>query len=141
MLPAFLIGLAFGVLVGLLIARIRQSGESTSPTIARITSPTPPDARTTVLGGFARRTGIGPGRIEVERRIEAKLTPDGMTITVDGETFHRLEDIPDQAAAERVRQLLVTLPSSVEDPTARAKIEGELHDVGIDPDAGQAGST
>jgi hypothetical protein len=141
MLPAFLIGLAFGILVGLLIARIRQSGEASSPTIAQFGSATPPDGRSSVLGGFAQRTGSGPARIEVERRIETKLSPEGMTITVDGETFHRLEDIPDHALADRVRQLLVTLPGSVEDPMARARIEGELHDVGIDPDAGQARST
>jgi hypothetical protein len=141
MLPAFLIGLAFGILVGLLIARIRQSGESSSPTNARFGSGTPPAAPSSILGDFARRTGSAPARIEVERRIETKLTPDGMTITVDGETFHRLEDIPDHALADRVRQLLVTLPGSVEDPMERARIEGELHDAGIDPDAGQAGST
>jgi hypothetical protein len=140
MLPAFLVGLAFGILVGLLIARVRQSGDS-SPTMARIGSPAPPDERSSILGGLARRTGTGPTRIEVERRIETKLTPAGMTITVDGETFHRLEDIPDPALADRVRQLLVTLPSSVEDPAARSKIEGELRDAGIDPDAGPAGAT
>jgi hypothetical protein len=141
MLPAFLIGLAFGILVGLLLARIRQSGDSSSPTIAPIGSPTPSDGRSSLLGGLARRTGSGPTRIEVERRIETKLTPEGMTITVDGQTFHRLEDIPDHALADRVRQLLVSLPSSVEDPAARAKIEDELHDAGIDPDAGEAGLT
>ena len=139
-LAAFLIGLAFGILVGLLIARIRRSDDSASPKIDT-SSPASQAARTSVLGNLGRRSGIGPRRIEIQRRIETKVTPEGMTITVDGETFHRLEDIPDHAVADQVRQLLETLPGSVEDPAARANIESELHDVGIDPPDRGAGST
>jgi hypothetical protein len=140
-LAGVLIGLAIGVVVGLLIARIRPSGDAPPSRVATISPPGPPDSRSSVLGDLGRRAGFGSKRIEIERRIETRLTPEGMTITVDGETFHRLEDIPDHAVAEQVRQLLVTLPSSVEDPTERAKIEGELQDVGIDPADSDAGST
>ena len=65
----------------------------------------------------------------------AKVTPDGLTITIDGHDYHRLEDMPDPAVAAEVRTLLAGTTASVTDPTTRASMEKELRDVGVEPDA------
>jgi hypothetical protein len=72
-------------------------------------------------------------RREVIRKTTAKLTPDGLSLTIDGQEFHRLEDIPDQAVADRMRALLASTAASTTDPALRAKVEQELRDAGIEP--------
>jgi hypothetical protein len=129
---SFLAGLAVGIVLGLLIARLRPSGYS---------SPVGPGSGL-VPGAKSHSDSRGPRRLLgfsiqpklTVRRIETKLTPDGTTITVDGKEFHRLEDIPDPAVAEEVREFLTKTTDAVKDPAMRAELEKELHDAGIEPE-------
>jgi len=87
--------------------------------------------------GFGR-PGLHLTRTKVVRRVAARLKPGGrLTVTVDGQEYHRLEDIPDPAARDQVRTILESLPAQAGDPALREKIEGELQDAGIDPDPGR----
>jgi hypothetical protein len=70
----------------------------------------------------------------IVRRIGTRLEPGGqLTITVDGATYHHLEDIPDAATRDQVRATLDGLPAQVSDEAMREKVVGELHDAGIEP--------
>jgi len=55
-------------------------------------------------------------------------------VTVDGTTYHGIDEIPDPATREQVRNTLEGLPAQVTDPVLRAKVEGELEALGITPD-------
>jgi hypothetical protein len=80
------------------------------------------------------RKGLHVTQTKVVRRVATRLEPGGrLTVTVDGQDYHRLEDIPDPATRDQVRATLESLPGQVTDPALREKVEGELHDAGIDP--------
>jgi hypothetical protein len=70
----------------------------------------------------------------VRHRIETRVEPDGMSVTVDGTTYHGIDEIPDPATREHVRQTLSELSANVTDPVLRAKVEGELEALGITPE-------
>lgn len=126
MIPGFLAGLAIGIVIVLLIVRSRRGPSSTSPGRGALVTTTPPQP--------ADRRGFHLRRQVVQERMVAKVTPDGLTVTIDGQDYHRLEDIPDQKRAAQVRALLASTTASVTDPTTRASMENELRDIGIEPD-------
>jgi hypothetical protein len=132
-IPGFLAGLAIGIVIVimLLIFRSRRPPSSTAPGEAARVTPTPPD--------IADHGGIHLRHQVVKERMVAKVTPDGLTVTIDGQDYHRLEDIPDQARAAQVRALLASTTASVTDPTTRASMEKELRDIGIEPDETSGG--
>jgi hypothetical protein len=121
-LGVFLAGAIVGLVVGLLLGRIRSTG-------ALATSGT-------VEPGSGRR-GFNLTRAVVQREVETRLDPNGLTVVADGQTYHRLEDIPHAGLREQVRKNLVNLRESVSDPETRARIDEELRAVGID-DGGAA---
>jgi hypothetical protein len=128
-IPGFLAGLAIGIVIVivLLIFRSRRSSAPTAPREAAHVMSTPPAIAD--HGGIHLRH-----QVVVKEQMIAKVTPDGLTVTIDGQEYHRLEDIPDQARAAQVRTLLASTTASVTDPTTRASMEKELRDVGIEPD-------
>jgi len=134
-IPGFLAGLAIGVVivVVLLIVRSRRRPSPTIPGDVLPPTPTPPQSAD--HGGVHLRH-----QVVVNERMVAKVTPDGLTVTIDGQDYHRLEDIPDQARAAQVRALLAGTTASITDPTTRATMEKELRDVGIEPDGPPTGS-
>ncbi len=134
-IPGFLAGLAIGVVivVVLLIVRSRRQPGPTPPADGLPPKPTPPQSAD--HGGIHLRH-----QVVVNERMVAKVTPDGLTVTIDGQDYHRLEDIPDQARAAQVRTLLASTTASVADPTTRASMEKELRAIGIEPDGPSTGS-
>src|SRR5438309_440674 len=48
----------------------------------------------------------------VQRKVETRLGPDGLTVVADGQTYHRLEDITDAGLREQVRKNLAGLGES-----------------------------
>jgi hypothetical protein len=69
----------------------------------------------------------------IKSRVEARVTPDGLSAVVDGRTYHDIDDIPDPAIREVVRQTLSSLPATVSDPAMRSRVEKELEDAGLHP--------
>jgi hypothetical protein len=133
LVEGFLAGTIFGVVVGLLIARLWRKPVTTpsgmnAVDVSSTSAPSPITQSREEHGLHLRR--------EVIRRTAAKLTPEGLSVTIDGQEFHRLEDIPDRAVAERMRALLASTAASTTDPTLRAKVEEELRDAGIEPESG-----
>jgi hypothetical protein len=135
----FVAGSVFGVVVGLLIARLWRKPDTT-PT-GMDADEVPPGDSVSPVQQSRDDQGHLHLRREVVRKTEAKLTPDGLSVTVDGQEFHRLEDIPDRAVADRMRELLASTAASTTDPTLRAKVEQELRDAGIEPTPGDQAST
>jgi hypothetical protein len=84
--------------------------------------------------GIPGETRLRYSKTFVKRRIETRVTPDGIAITVDGTTYHGIDEIPDPATRDQVRKTLEALPEQVTDPVLRAKVEGELEALGITPD-------
>jgi hypothetical protein len=133
-----LAGLAIGIVVGLLIARLRQRPDAAPPGMNTLTTSTLSSPSGAAADASSGKEGHEPrvfrGRREiVKRRTEAKVTPDGLTITVDGREFHLLAAIPDSRLADEVRALLVDTATSVTDPATRERLEQELRDAGIEP--------
>jgi hypothetical protein len=135
----FVAGTVFGVVVGLLIARLWRKPDST-PAGMDADEVSPAESVSPIQHSRDDEGHLHLRR-EVVRKTEAKLTPDGLSITVDGQEFHHLEDIPDRAVADRMRALLASTAASTTDPTLRAKVEQELRDAGIDPTPGDHAST
>jgi hypothetical protein len=132
-IPGFLAGLAIGIVIVIVLLsfRARRPSSPTVPGEAAHVLSTPPE--------IADRGGIHLRHQVVKEKMIAKVTPDGLTVTIDGQDYHRLEDIPDQARAEQVRTLLASTTASVTDPTTRASMEKELRDIGIEPDETSGG--
>jgi hypothetical protein len=132
LVEGFLAGTIFGVAVGLLIALLWRrpvtmpSGMNVSD-VSSTSAPSPITQSRDERGLHLRR--------EVIHKTAAKLTPEGLSLTIDGREFHRLEDIPDQAVADRMRALLASTATSTTDPALRAKVEEELRDAGIEPES------
>jgi hypothetical protein len=59
--------------------------------------------------------------------------PGHESITVNGQTFRDLDEIPDPALREQVHSLMTAAGATITDPTVRQKFEQELEDVGIEP--------
>jgi hypothetical protein len=69
----------------------------------------------------------------VKREVQVRLEPDGATLSVDGRTYRGLDEIEDPTTREAVKTMLEELPAAVPDPVRRAKLAGELRDLGIVP--------
>lgn len=134
MVEGFVAGSVFGVVVGLLIARLWRKPDTT-PAGMDALEVSPADSVSPVQQS-RDADGHLHLRREVVRKTEAKLTPEGLSITVDGQEFRHLEDIPDHAVADRMRALLASTAASTTDPMLRAKVEQELRDAGIEPTPG-----
>jgi hypothetical protein len=135
----FVAGTVFGVVVGLLIARLWRKPDTT-PAGMDADEVSPAESVSPIQQSRDEEGRLHLRR-EVVRKTEAKLTPDGLSITVDGQEFHHLEDVPDRAVADRMRALLASTAASTTDPTLRAKVEQELRDAGIEPTPGGHAST
>jgi hypothetical protein len=136
-IPGFVAGLAIGlvIVIALLVMRSRRRSSPTLPAEGmQVTSISP-----TLTPETADHGGLHLRRQVVEKRMVAKVTPDGLIVTIDGQDYHRLEDIADPALATEVRTLLASTTASVTDPTMRASMEKELRDVGIEPDGTTTG--
>lgn len=70
----------------------------------------------------------------IAHRIKARVEQGGLTISVDDQTYHSLDEIPDAATREMLRKTLQEAPAQVTDPAKRAKVEAELESLGIKPD-------
>lgn len=106
------------------------------PNLAADSGPIPIGAAdlTTLPTGIPGQTRLRYSKTVVKRRIATTVTPDGIAVTVDGATYHGIDEIPDPATREQVRKTLAGLPAEVTEPVLRAKIEGELEGLGITPD-------
>lgn len=89
---------------------------------------------TTLPTGTPGETRLRYSKTFVKRRIETRVTPDGVAVTVDGTTYQGIDQIPDPVTRDQVRKTLAELPAGVTDPVLRAKVEGELEALGITPD-------
>jgi hypothetical protein len=116
-ISVFLAGVAVGLLLGLLLARTRRT-ETIDPSTL---------GTKLFLGGAAAAPAEASrsrlGRRVVEQKIKAVVEPDGLTVDIDGQTYRHLEDIPDPALRERVRNLITGLPGSVTDPDAYESLD------------------
>jgi hypothetical protein len=150
-LPAFVAGIVVGLVLAGVIAWIRRGSVTDlgSPGMASPpVQPSPPPATsdTSSAAGFhvegnpslsLQRTPTGfRGTRTIVHRVAARLDPrDGLTIEADGETYHRLEDVPDLGTREQVRSILASLPGQIADPSQRDRVEAELHEAGIEEEA------
>ena len=94
----------------------------------------PPDGLSWFPTGIPGQKKLRFSKTIVKHRIETRVEPGGMSVTVDGITYHGIDEIPDPATRERVRQTLGELSANVTDPVLRAKVEGELEGLGITPE-------
>jgi len=117
-LTILLVGVIVGLGLGVIVSAVRRT-----PVVG---GPAAPEATDLTM----LPTGI-PGHT---KRIETRVTPDGIAVTVDGTTYHGIDEIPDPATREEVRHTLEGLPAQVTDPVLRAKVEGELDALGVTPD-------
>lgn len=154
-LPAFVAGIAVGLVLAAALAWIRRgsvtdlNASSVAATGARppaSASPDPsPDASSDASPGpvpdpaadaglALQRTPTGfRATRRIVHRISTRLDPrDGLTIEADGQTYHRLEDVPDPATREQVRSILASLPGEIADPGQRDRVEAELREAGIE---------
>lgn len=94
----------------------------------------PPDGLSWFPTGIPGQKKLRFSKTIVKHRIETRVEPGGMSVTVDGTTYHGIDEIPDPATRERVRHTLGELSANVTDPVLRAKVEGELEGLGITPE-------
>jgi hypothetical protein len=129
-IEGLVLGVALGIVIGLLIARIRQAGLTTEGTLSAKAGVT----RTEALPGRPGPTHhpLHFTHQVVKRRIETRITPEGLTIGVDGAEYHRLADIPDRETADEVREALAMALTTVTDPAAHATLEAELRGAGVE---------
>jgi hypothetical protein len=142
-LPMFVAGLIVGLVLGLVIARVRQTETVGSKTFARSlrAGSRPPETPTTIhpdgrrLGLLARLGSDLAGLEQDERHVvvseqmSIQVAPDGITVSLDGQTYHGLAALPSERRDE-IRTLLRAMPETITDPTIRARVEEELRDVG-----------
>ena len=81
------------------------------------------------------KPGLRVRKTVVTHRMAITAQPGRESISIDGQEYKSVDDIPDPATRERVRSLFGSLVSEVKDPTLREKVEQEMRDVGIDPGA------
>jgi hypothetical protein len=125
-LTILLVGVIVGLGLGLVVSAVRRT-----PVIGGPASMAPDVGESTEVPG---QSGLRYSKTIVKRRIETRVTPDGVVVTVDGTTYHGIDEIPDPATREQVRKTLEGLPAQVTDPVLRAKVEGELEGLGINPE-------
>jgi hypothetical protein len=97
-------------------------------------TPIPADGLSLLPTGIPGQRKLRFSKTIVKHRIETRVEPGGMSVTVDGTTYHGIDEIPDPGTRERVRQTLADLSANVTDPVLRAKVEGELEALGITPE-------
>jgi hypothetical protein len=147
LLIGVIVGLGLGVIVSAvrrtlvvggpvpMATDVRQSPSAEEALASNAEAMPPGGAELTALPtGIPGQTSLRFSKTFVKRRIETRVTPDGIVITVDGATYHAIDEIPDPAARDQVRKTLASLPAGVTDPVLRAKVEGELEAIGITPD-------
>ena len=127
-LTILLLGVIVGLGLGMLVSAIRRT-----PVVGGPAAPEAADL-TTLPTGVPGQTKLRFSKTFVKRRIETRVTPDGVVVSVDGTTYHGIDEIPDPATREQVRNTLEGLPAQVTDPVLRAKVEGELEALGITPE-------
>jgi hypothetical protein len=127
----FVFGLALGVVVGFVIARLWQGRAAVSGATVKVNASVV--EKPLLTDGSQRDQHVVHLTHEVvKRRIETRLTPDGLTILVDGTEYHRLADIPDRTVADEVGDALAMAARSVTDPAVHAALDAELRAAGID---------
>lgn len=149
-LPAFVAGVVVGLVLAGAVAWIRRgsvtdlggptgSGQTGSGQPMPMVAGDPPAEGGSPLAAMAPGTAFEQttrgfrSTKTIIRRVGARLDPSGqLTIDVDGQTYHRLEDVPDAATREQVRAVLAAVPAQVQDPDKRAKVEAELELAGIE---------
>jgi hypothetical protein len=149
-LPVFVAGILVGLVLAAAAVALRRRSvvdldgapQRPEPARAVASSPDLPDEAGAALGDPLTSSvettprGLRFAQTKVLRRISARLEPGGrLAITIDGQEYHNLEDIPDAATRDQVTVIMKSLPGQVTDPTVREKVEGELHDAGIDDSA------
>jgi len=127
-LTILLVGVIVGLGLGVIVSAVRRT-----PVVGGPAAPEATDL-TMLPTGIPGRTKLRYSNTFVKRRIETRVTPDGIAVTVDGATYHGIDEIPDPATREEVRHTLEGLPAQVTDPVLRAKVEGELDALGVTPD-------
>jgi hypothetical protein len=127
-LTILLVGVMVGLGLGVIVSAVRRT-----PVVGGPAAPEATDL-TVVPTGIPGQTKLRYSKTFVKRRIEMRVEPDGIAVTVDGTTYHGIDEIPDPATREQVRHTLEGLPAQVTDPVLRAKVEGELEALGITPD-------
>ena len=88
---------------------------------------------TMVPTGIPGQTKFRYSKTFVKRRIEARVEPDGIAVTVDGTTYHGIDAIPDPATREQVRNTLAGTARAGHRPGPPGKVEGQLEALGITP--------
>jgi hypothetical protein len=143
-LPVFVAGLIVGLALGLVIVRVREIDTAGSKTFAGSwrTGSRPPETPMTIrpdvrrLGLLARLGSDLAGLEQDERHVvvseqmSVQVAPDGLTISLDGQTYHGLAALPPERRDE-IRTLLHAMPETIKDPTIRARVEEELRDAGV----------
>ena len=127
-LTILLVGVIVGLGLGVIVSAVRRT-----PVVGGSAAPEATDL-TMLPTGIPGQTKPRYSNTFVKRRIETRVTPDGIAVTVDGTTYHGIDEIPDPATREEVRHTLEGLPAQVTDPVLRAKVEGELDALGVTPD-------
>ena len=127
-LTILLVGVIVGLGLGVIVSAVRRT-----PVVGGPAAPEATDL-TMLPTGIPGQTKLRFSKTFVKRRIETRVTPDGIAVTVDGTTYHGIDEIPDPATREEVRHTLEGLPAQVTDPVLRAKVEGELDALGVTPD-------
>jgi hypothetical protein len=101
----------------------------------------PPETPTTIhpdgrrLGLLARLGSDLAGLEQDERHVvvseqmSIQVAPDGLTVSLDGQTYHGLAALPSERRDE-IRTLLRAMPETITDPTIRARVEEDLRDAG-----------
>jgi hypothetical protein len=128
----FIAGLVAGVVLASVAGLLRRTGVTSLGT--------PPAAGSSAVDQLLSTGAFSPGssatRSKVVRRIEARIEPSGhLAITVDGQVYRRVEDLPDPATRDEVAAILRALPSEAPS-TMRDKVAAELRDAGIEPSDG-----
>jgi hypothetical protein len=104
------------------------------PTADAGATPTPSDGLSWLPTAIPGQKKLRFTKTFVKHRIETRVEPGGMSVTVDGTTYHGIDEIPDPETREHVRQTLGELSANVTDPVLKAKVEGELEALGITPE-------
>jgi hypothetical protein len=145
-LPVFIAGLIVGLVLGLGIARLRKTttlGAITmSPPASRastgVAATTTDEAKPAIPGRQGLLTRLASdlaGMEDDERHVviseqtSIRIMPDGLTITIDGQTYHGLAAVPADRRDE-IRAYLRQMPESIKDPELRAMVEQDLRDAG-----------
>jgi hypothetical protein len=128
-LAIFLAGIIVGVGLAAVIAFDRRTpvdgGPSVAPGLAASTTPTSAsrDAASDLMDALATQAkGSHLTKRIVTHRYETLVEPSGLTIKLDGQTYHHLQDVPDPTIREQIQRTLSCLPAQITDPSTRLKL-------------------